>query len=231
MRRIEEEAERYEVLEDEQRRRVYLIVRRATRAMSREEVAEAAGISKGLAAFHLDRLLEAGFLHAHYARPPGAGGPGAGRPAKRYASSDVEVAVLIPHRNYDLAGRVLARAIEDAGPAEAVRDRVVELAAAEGRAIGAALRKERHHRRLSRAASLAAAADLAEELGYEPVTEAGQVVLRNCPFHVLAATAPDLVCGLNRAFLAGALAGLGAGSVTADLVPEDGRCCVLLRQP
>ena len=114
-----------------------------------------------------------------------------------------------------------------------MRDRVAELAEAEGRAIGAAFRRERGGRRLGRAAALRAAVDLAEELGYEPAAGDGQdneVTLQNCPFHVLAETAPDLVCGLNRALLAGALEGLGAGSVQADLVPHDGRCCVLLRR-
>ena len=78
--------------------------------------------------------------------------------------------------------------------------------------------------------ALAAAVELAEELGYAPAAEGDTVTLRNCPFHVLARAAPGVVCGLNQALLAGALDGLGARSVAADLVPHDGRCCVLLRQ-
>jgi predicted ArsR family transcriptional regulator len=53
--------------------------------------------------------------------------------------------------------------------------------------------------------------------------------LRNCPFHPLAAQAPDLVCGINQAFLAGFLDGMGAATVEAVLAPVVGECCVVLR--
>jgi predicted ArsR family transcriptional regulator len=35
-----------------------------------------------------------------------------------------------------------------------------------------------------------------------------------------------LVCGMNEAFVAGVLDGLGCGSLAARLDPEDGLCCV-----
>lgn len=79
--RLERQAERYAALEDPQRREIYLFVRRAHRAITREDVAAGVGVSRNLAAFHLERLLEAGLLSADYARPPGRSGPGAGRPA------------------------------------------------------------------------------------------------------------------------------------------------------
>jgi predicted ArsR family transcriptional regulator len=56
------------------------------------------------------------------------------------------------------------------------------------------------------------------------------VLLRNCPFHPFAAKAPDLVCGINHAFLDGFLAGLRASSVQAVLEPRAGECCVRLRE-
>ena len=66
--------------------------------------------------------------------------------------------------------------------------------------------------------------------GFEPSREAPACVrLRNCPFHPLAAKAPDLVCGINHAFITGFLAGLEAGSVSAVLSPNAGECCVELR--
>lgn len=52
--------------------------------------------------------------------------------------------------------------------------------------------------------------------------------LRNCPFHPLAAKAPDLVCGMNQAFLSGYLGGLEVNGVQAVLAPEPGECCVRL---
>jgi predicted ArsR family transcriptional regulator len=44
----------------------------------------------------------------------------------------------------------------------------------------------------------------------------------------MAAQAPELVCGINHAFLTGFLDGLGAASATAVLNPGTGRCCVEL---
>ncbi|WAL75591.1 hypothetical protein OU787_31115 [Kitasatospora sp. YST-16] len=65
--------------------------------------------------------------------------------------------------------------------------------------------------------------------GYEPVREGPtEVRLHNCPFHPLAAKATDLVCGLNRAFLDGYLAGLDTTAVRAVLDPRPGECCVVL---
>ena len=48
-------------------------------------------------------------------------------------------------------------------------------------------------------------------------------------FHPLAARAPELVCGMNHAFLAGFLDGLEAFTVRAVLAPKAGECCVELR--
>ncbi|MDP8960713.1 MAG: helix-turn-helix domain-containing protein, partial [Actinomycetota bacterium] len=73
------------VLGDHTRWHIYQQVRRAGRPLSRQEIAERVGVPPRLATFHLERLLEAGMLTAHYARPPGRSGPGAGRTAKYYA--------------------------------------------------------------------------------------------------------------------------------------------------
>src|SRR5688572_23791265 len=107
---------RIAVLEDDLRRRIYEFLRRAGRPVTREEVASDAGISWRLAAFHLEKLLERGLLKAHYARPPGRSGPGAGRSAKYYEPSEIEVEVPLPERRYDLVGRLLIEAIEAETP-------------------------------------------------------------------------------------------------------------------
>src|ERR1041385_854041 len=92
--------ERVATLGEPIRRRVFEAVRRAGRPVSREDVAAETGISRKLAAFHLDKLLERGLLTSHFARPPGRSGPGAGRSAKYYEPSDVQVEVSIPPRRY-----------------------------------------------------------------------------------------------------------------------------------
>jgi predicted ArsR family transcriptional regulator len=37
-----------------------------------------------------------------------------------------------------------------------------------------------------------------------------------------------LVCGINRAFVAGVLDGLGVSKLEARLAPEEQRCCVVV---
>ena len=54
-------------LEDQLRRGMYTYIRQAARPVSRDEAGGAVGISRKLAAFHLDKLVEAGVLSAHYA--------------------------------------------------------------------------------------------------------------------------------------------------------------------
>ena len=66
------------------RRSLYLYVVGRPDAVGRDEAASAVGIGRPLAAFHLDRLVEAGLLRAEYRRLSGRTGPGAGRPAKLY---------------------------------------------------------------------------------------------------------------------------------------------------
>ena len=56
------------ILHDPVRRAAYLAVRTAGRPLTRAEVADEAGISVRLAAFHLEKLLSEGFLEATYER-------------------------------------------------------------------------------------------------------------------------------------------------------------------
>jgi predicted ArsR family transcriptional regulator len=90
--------------------------------VGREEPAQAVGVTRELAAFHLDRLLEEGLLEVEYRRISGRSGPGAGRPAKLYRPSQRQIQVALPERRYDLAADLLAQAIETPGgdPARAL---------------------------------------------------------------------------------------------------------------
>src|SRR5688572_20360468 len=97
----------YAPLAEPVRRQIYAIVRRVVSPISRDEVARRVGISRKLAAFHLDKLLETGWLIASYSRDANRSGPGAGRPAKRYMPSEQSLELSIPDRNYALAGRLL----------------------------------------------------------------------------------------------------------------------------
>jgi predicted ArsR family transcriptional regulator len=86
--RLERDVGAISALDDDLRRSMYLFIRGNGRPASREEVADAVGVSRKLAAFHLDKLVDRGLLVATYARPPGRTGRGAGRSAKYYGLSD-----------------------------------------------------------------------------------------------------------------------------------------------
>jgi len=203
-------------LADPSRRELYDHVRRAGRPVSREEAAAAAGISRGLAAFHLDKLVEAGLLRARYEAPPDRP-RGRGRTPKVYEPTADTVTVTIPQRRYQLIAEILTDAIAD-DPADAQRA-AREHAHRFGQSFGAELRTR---------ADVRAALD---ELGFEPEVAAGRVLLRNCPFHALAARHTALVCGLNHAFVDGLVDGLGATGVRTRLAPHPDRCCVELAGP
>jgi DNA-binding transcriptional ArsR family regulator len=104
------------LLADELRQRLYRFVAAQPGPVTRDEAAAAVGISRKLAAFHLDKLTAAGLLETAAPRPgqppprprPGPQGLPAGRD---------EVAISVPQRRYDALGEVLAQAIVAEGPA------------------------------------------------------------------------------------------------------------------
>src|SRR5918911_3763804 len=112
-------------LEDPTRRQLYAYVSsQHPREVGRDEAAQAIRISRGLAAFHLDKLVENGLLPVCYRRLSERRGPGAGRPAKLYIRAQAGIELTLPHREYVLVGRILAKAIVDRGNghASAVND-------------------------------------------------------------------------------------------------------------
>lgn len=213
-------------LDDDVRRGLYQFVRRAHRPVTREEAANAVGISRKLAAFHLDKLIDAGLLRSRAAE----GVRKVGRRPKVYEPTNADIRVAIPERRHDLLANMLVEAVLDQEDGETARDAVLRVAREQGRERG---RTERAHTRPGRLGSeraLTVAQGLLEAHGFEPSREHLTCVrLRNCPFHPLATKAPDLVCGLNHAFLAGFLEGLQATTVDAVLTPRAGECCVELR--
>src|ERR687892_522592 len=138
---FEERLETTGVLADELRRRMYLYIRGQRRPVGRDEAAQAVGISRKLAAFHLDKMVERGLLTAHYVRLSGKTGPGAGRPAKVYEPSERDVSVSIPFRSYEVVGDILLDALEstpeEGSPAAAVRSAAFEQGAELGKGIRA----------------------------------------------------------------------------------------------
>src|SRR3954466_7618651 len=106
------------------RRRLYEFVAEQPGAVDRDAAAAGAGIGRPLAAFHLDRLAEAGLLEVEVRRRSGRPGPGAGPPAKVYRRGSFDaVEVSVPTRRYGLAAELFAEGLEgDAVGREAVLD-------------------------------------------------------------------------------------------------------------
>jgi predicted ArsR family transcriptional regulator len=198
--------------------------------VGRDQAAEATGLERGTAVHHLDRLAADGLLDVGFQRLTGRQGPGAGRPAKLYRRSHREFDVSLPPRDYELAGRMLAEAVDRArADGTAITDAVADVAREEGRRVGQSIRsrlRDSAGKRARRAAVLTAL----EDLGYEPKSgEGGSVVLKNCPFHQLAQTHTDLVCGMNLCLLGAAVESAAATDLEVGLVPSEGLCCVRLR--
>ena len=215
-----------DVLSEQRRRSLYEVVRAADHPLTRDEVAASAGIPRELAAFHLDKLAAAGLLDTSYARPPGRGGPGAGRPAKRYQAAPIDLEMTIPPRRYALVGRILAAAVAGAGRSSA-RTRAHELATAEGVRIG---REHRPPAGSTTSRTRAAVRRALTVVGYEPRVDGRSFVLHNCPFHELAQHERELVCSMNESLVGGVVSGVGADDLMhPELDPEDGRCCVVVR--
>jgi len=211
------------------RRALYRYISTEPGPVGREQAASAVGVAPHVAKFHLDKLEADGLLDSEYSRPPGRSGPGAGRPAKRYRRSKREVSVSLPERRYDLAGRVMARAIDaatDSGTplADALHQAAVEHGYHLGDRVAARL-----GRRRGQAAFGQAICSVLADYGYEPrASEEGAVTLANCPFHALAQEHTELVCGINLDLFNGMLDRCEGSGMHARLDPSPERCCVTL---
>jgi predicted ArsR family transcriptional regulator len=199
-------------LVDRSRRALYDYVRRQDHPVSREEAASARHMSRSLAAFHLDRLVQVGLLRARY-EAQGRRPRGRGRAPKLYEPAGDGVIVSIPERRYELIAEILADAVVE-DPTHA-QQAALRISHRRGRDLGKQLRETG----MELTAALA-------DLGFEPHRQNGRVLLRNCPFHVLATRQSALVCTLNHAFLTGLVDGLDATEVQPRLAPRAGACCV-----
>lgn len=212
-------------LTDPSRRALYDFVSQQTEPTGRDEAAAAAGLSRNLAAYHLDRMVEDGLLDVSFARRTGRTGPGAGRPAKLYRRAAREFNISLPPRDYELAARIFANAVETettgrawAALRESAQDFGAEVAA----------EVDRRTAGRSEARRVKVLEEVLAERGYEPFhDENGVIRLRNCPFDRLADAHRQTVCGMNLALLEEAAAS-PKGTLKAVLDPQPGLCCVAL---
>ncbi len=213
------------------RRDLYLFVAGAAEAVSRDQAAQNFGVSRGVAAFHLDKLAALGLVDVEYRRPPGRGGPGAGRPAKFYRRALGEVSFSVPARDYEVAGHLLAEAVTVSARRRIPVARASrEVARKFGRSLGLRARQLAGVEPTTTEVMDAVLSALSD-CGYEPRRDGASVALANCPFHSLAEEYRDLVCGMNLELMAGFTEELQGAELEARLEPVDGQCCVRLTTP
>ncbi len=223
---IEDPIEAVAALAEPTRRALYDLVAASREPVGRDDAVTALGISRELAAFHLDRLVEVGLLQTEFRRRSGRTGPGAGRPAKFYRRAKGEVDVSLPPRHYDRAADMMASALQRLAGKSGI-EALAQVARERGASVGVDARRQAG-RRVGRLRSLRGIADVLRGAGFEPDVEAdGTVCLRNCPYDVLVADHRDVTCGMNLAWATGVVDGLGVRDVTVELAPAPGRCCVV----
>ena len=100
--------DRLDALGDPALRTTVLLVRAAPKPLTADDVAERLEVSRSVARWRLERLVDAGLATVGFERRSGRVGPGAGRPAKIYAAAPETHAVEFPRRHYEtLVARLL----------------------------------------------------------------------------------------------------------------------------
>jgi predicted ArsR family transcriptional regulator len=215
-------------LDDAVRRALFTCVRAAPGPMTREAAAAEVGISRKLAAFHLDKLVDAGLLRARIQQ---VGTPRVGRAPKVYEPSGRDVEVRVPQREYSLLADILLSVVLEQRPGERAADTVLRVARERGESEGDTARAQARPGRLGAERAITLVERLLRDHGFEPGRDGDGVRLRNCPFHPHAEAAPEVVCSMNHAYICGLLHGLGAdASLQAVLRPVPGECCVRVQR-
>jgi predicted ArsR family transcriptional regulator len=215
------------LLAEPARRALYEYVARLGREVGRDEAARATRVQRALAAFHLDKLVAAGFLEAGFRRLSGRSGPGAGRPSKVYRRGAKRIELSVPPRRYEMLAKLLAGAVS-AGGKDAARH-LARLAREMGRGLGEEARRSAGPRP-DRASLMRAAERTLTRHGFEPRKDGpDELRMGNCPFDALAADYRELVCGMNHELMDAFLGGMRARGVRAVAEPQPGVCCVALR--
>jgi predicted ArsR family transcriptional regulator len=216
------------VLNDPVRRALYRYVAGQSGEVTRDQAAEAVGISRALAVFHLDKLAEEGLLEVSFRHLGKKRGPGSGRPSKLYRRASRQLDVSVPARSYELAAQLLATAVSIT-PSPETSAALAQVA----RGFGESLGTEAQQRSAPSADSeslLGAAEEVLASYGFEPFREPeGVIRLRNCPFHALAECHRGLICGMNLSLMEGVIDGLRISGIEAVLDPKPGLCCVSFR--
>jgi predicted ArsR family transcriptional regulator len=215
---------RLQALANPQLRAALAFVRGRSKPPTAAELASELGLSRSVARWRLERLVRSGHLRPVFARREG--GPGAGRPAKRYEVLPETESMEFPRRRYV---ELLRLALEPL-PAE----RLEEL----GSEYGRELAREARLRPAARpATALERVCDALGRLGFQASIESVKpdravLVTPTCPLRPLVVKAPsarDVDQGMWRGLIAEALQGQAhVRCETHDCLLGDSPCRVLV---
>lgn len=200
------------------------LVRSAAGPMSVVEIAQATGLHRNTARFHLDGLVESGVLCRESAA---TGRPGRPRTVYRAEPSGSQPG----GRSYRLLAEMLTGMITEGGAAPAAT------AVAAGEAWGRYLvRRPAPSERVDvadgarRLRTVLAEAGFAPEMDTESCDGEREVGLRQCPFLEIAEQHRELVCSLHLGLMRGALSAARAPLAVARFEPfaEPSRCVARL---
>jgi predicted ArsR family transcriptional regulator len=226
-RSLRRDAETIASLREPTRRALYEYVERQPTPVSRDQAAEALGLTRPLAAFHLDRLVEAGLLTADYRRLSGRSGPGAGRPAKLYHRSRRQVEISLPRRDHALLAGLLATAMAQGGRDPSAAGPARDF----GRSLGSRARRRLRSRVAGGPRLAACVEDVLATIGFEPYrAQTGELRARNCPFDPLSKRFTTVVCGTGQALVGGVIEGVGADHLGVTREERPDRCCVVVEE-
>jgi predicted ArsR family transcriptional regulator len=113
---------------------LYGFIRRSREPVNREQAAASVGISRKLAAFHLDKLVEVGLLRASH--EPVGHVRKVGRTPKVYQPTQAVVRISIPEHQHDLLAEILLDAIIDQHVGESAQQAALRLATRHGEDLG-----------------------------------------------------------------------------------------------
>ena len=179
------------------------------------EVAGAFEVHPNVARYHLDHLVDAGYLQVKRA-PTGSG---AGRPAHLYEITERQIHIDLPAQSFEFLALMLTQVLHRvAGVDTAELAYQVGLAHGERLATSLELAPD-----ADLAAAVEAAADTMEGLGFRTSTrlegnECGYETT-HCPFGKVALENPRIVCALDRGVVTGLVSAL-RGSVEVTVVPH-----------
>ena len=209
---------------DPTRRDIYLFARHDDEGVTAAEVAERFALHPNVARHHLDKLAAGGYLQVYVEQVHA----GAGRPSKRYRTSDKQMELRFPARRDDLLIVLLGRALALVPPeqAEAMAE---EVGHDYGLALAHDMAPEARHRSFRTALHAVAEAFTAHGFAAHAEARGGSlaIIAEQCPFGSAAQQHP-FICAVDRGMVKGMLAGLYGDTTpeTTSSRPQGDDVCV-----